>query len=59
MSVLDRDIWVRLFPIFPAVTGAFDEDGAGDRGHPHEIIDREHQLLARHAMDEQTVLRRI
>src|SRR5262249_52605387 len=35
MSVLDRDIWVRLFPIFPAVTGAFDEDGAGDRGHPH------------------------
>src|SRR5262249_25744292 len=26
MSVLDRDIWVRLFPIFPAVTGAFDED---------------------------------
>jgi hypothetical protein len=40
-----------------AVTSAFDEDGAGDRGHPHEIIDREHQFFARHAMDERTVFR--
>ena len=59
MSVLDRDIGVRLFPVFPAITGAFDEDRAGDRGHPHEIIDREHELLARHAVDQQAVLRRI
>jgi hypothetical protein len=28
MSVLDREIGVRLFPVFPAITGEFDEDRA-------------------------------
>ncbi|AHY54044.1 hypothetical protein BJS_08737 [Bradyrhizobium japonicum SEMIA 5079] len=59
MRVLHRHLRIGLFPILPAVAGAFDEHDARDRRHPLQVLDAEHQRLRDHPVDEQPVLRGI
>src|SRR5579871_5948920 len=52
MRVLHRDVGIGFLPVLPTVAGAFQEGDTRHGRHRPEIIDRKHQLLAHHAVDQ-------